>query len=192
MWGRSRRRSPNCGRTDAAQDAGQLEHPAEPGPQADNRVRQEPPQEESASGRASAAAPPSDAPARRSGEHVRALRGRCVAQPARALRGLRPDRDSADRSQITRVSLHGGVCPCCAKRFKAEAPAGLEPGSPFGPNLRAFVIYLRFTQGVAFERLSRRRKTCSAFRSVKARSSTFSGRRASPSPQPAPPSAPGC
>jgi transposase len=57
--------------------------------------------------------------------------------------------------EITRVSLHGGVCPCCAKRFKAEAPEGLEPGSPFGPNLRAFVIYLRFTQGVAFERLSR-------------------------------------
>ncbi len=57
--------------------------------------------------------------------------------------------------EITRVSLHGGVCPCCAKRFMARAPAGLEPGSPFGPNLRALVIYLRFTQGVAFERLSR-------------------------------------
>jgi transposase len=57
--------------------------------------------------------------------------------------------------EITRVSLHGGVCPCCARRFKAEAPAGLEPGSPFGSNLRAFVIYLRFTQGVGFERLSR-------------------------------------
>src|SRR5271165_5803191 len=57
--------------------------------------------------------------------------------------------------EITRVSLHGGVCPCCAKRFKAEAPAGLEPGSPFGPNLPALVIYLRFTQGVSFERLSR-------------------------------------
>ena len=57
--------------------------------------------------------------------------------------------------EITRVSLHGGVCPCCARRFKAEAPAGLEPGSPFGPNLRAFVIYLRFTQGAGFERLSR-------------------------------------
>jgi transposase len=25
--------------------------------------------------------------------------------------------------EITRVSLHGGVCPCCAKRFKAEAPS---------------------------------------------------------------------
>ncbi len=57
--------------------------------------------------------------------------------------------------EITRVSLHGGVCPCCARRFKAEAPEGLEPGSPFGPNLKAFVLYLRFTQGVAFERLSR-------------------------------------
>jgi transposase len=57
--------------------------------------------------------------------------------------------------EITRVTLHGGKCPYCAKRFKVEAPAGLEPGSPFGPNLRAFVIYLRFTQGVAFERRSR-------------------------------------
>lgn len=28
-------------------------------------------------------------------------------------------------------------------------------GSPFGPNLRALVIYLRFTQGVAVERLAR-------------------------------------
>src|SRR5271165_5173197 len=44
---------------------------------------------------------------------------------------------------VTRVILQGGVCPCCAKRFKARPPEGLEPGSPFGPNLRAFVIYLR-------------------------------------------------
>src|SRR5271169_809354 len=26
---------------------------------------------------------------------------------------------------VTRVSLYGGVCPCCAKRFKAEPPEGL-------------------------------------------------------------------
>src|SRR5258708_10739898 len=56
------------------------------------------------------------------------------------------------RPDVTRVILHGGVCPCCAGRFKAEAPQGLEPGSPFGPNLRALVVYLRFTHGVAFER----------------------------------------
>jgi transposase len=56
---------------------------------------------------------------------------------------------------VTRVVLHGGVCPCCARRFKAAAPAGLEPGSPFGPNLRAFALYLRFGQAIPFERLAR-------------------------------------
>jgi transposase len=59
--------------------------------------------------------------------------------------GIEPD--------VTRVSLHGGVCPCCAKRFKAAPPAGLEPGSPFGPNLRALVIYLRSVQGIPLARL---------------------------------------
>jgi transposase len=54
---------------------------------------------------------------------------------------------------VTRVQLHGGVCPCCAGRFKAAAPAGLEPGSPFGPNLRAFAIYLRSVQGIPLARL---------------------------------------
>src|SRR5260370_8253742 len=56
---------------------------------------------------------------------------------------------------VTRVALLGGMCPCCAKPFKAAPPAGLEPGSPFGANLRAFAIYLRFTQAISFERLSR-------------------------------------
>jgi transposase len=58
------------------------------------------------------------------------------------------------RPDVTRVILHGGVCPCCRGRFKAQAPQGLERGSPFGPNLRALAIYLRFTQAVGFERLS--------------------------------------
>ena len=56
---------------------------------------------------------------------------------------------------VTRVTLHGGVCPCCARRFRAAPPAGLAPGSPFGPNLRAFVLYLRFAQAIPFERLAR-------------------------------------
>ena len=56
---------------------------------------------------------------------------------------------------VTRVTLHGGVCPCCTRRFRAAAPAGLAPGSPFGPNLRAFVLYLRFAQAIPFERLAR-------------------------------------
>lgn len=57
--------------------------------------------------------------------------------------------------EVTRVTLHGGVCPCCSRHFKASPPAGLEPGSPFGPNLRAFVLYLRFGQAIPFERLER-------------------------------------
>ena len=58
------------------------------------------------------------------------------------------------KPDVTRVTLQGGVCPCCARRFKAAAPEGLEPGSPFGPNLRAFVIYLRSAQGIPMARLS--------------------------------------
>jgi transposase len=54
---------------------------------------------------------------------------------------------------VTRVTLMGGVCPCCGKRFKATAPADLAPGSPFGANLRAFVIYLRSVQAIALARL---------------------------------------
>ena len=55
---------------------------------------------------------------------------------------------------VTQVSLYGGVCPGCCKRFKAEAPEGLEPGSPFGPNLRALVIYLRSVQNIPLARLT--------------------------------------
>ena len=58
------------------------------------------------------------------------------------------------KPDVTRVTLFGGSCPCCVKKFKAPAPQDMPKGSPFGANLRALVIYLRFTQGVAFERLA--------------------------------------
>ena len=58
------------------------------------------------------------------------------------------------KPDVTRVTLHGGVCPCCARRFKAAPPADLPPGSPFGDNLRAFVIYLRSVQGIPLARLT--------------------------------------
>src|SRR4051794_30097934 len=56
---------------------------------------------------------------------------------------------------VTRVTLYGGTCPCCRGRFKAPTPRACPPGSPFGPNLRAFVLYLRFAQAIPFERLAR-------------------------------------
>jgi transposase len=58
---------------------------------------------------------------------------------------------------VTQVSLHGGICPGCSKRFKAEPPEGLEPGShPPGQarGLRAFAIYLRSVQNIPLARLS--------------------------------------
>ena len=60
----------------------------------------------------------------------------------------------ATTPDVTRVTLFGGTCPCCRGRFKAPAPAGLEPGSPFA-ELRAFVLYLRFAQAILFARLAR-------------------------------------
>ena len=83
---------------------------------------------------------------------------------------------------VTQVSLYGGVCPGCCKRFKAEPPQGLEPGSPFGPNLRAFVIYLRSVQNIPLARLTTCCAICSASRSARARWSTFCTPVASPSP----------
>jgi transposase len=87
-----------------------------------------------------------------------ALRQHCGADVSQALQSPREVYDRIEipaiRPDVTRVTLHGGACPCCAGRFKAEAPEGLQPGSPFGPNLRAFIVYLRFTQGIGFERLS--------------------------------------
>jgi transposase len=58
------------------------------------------------------------------------------------------------RPLVTRINRHRGVCPCCAKRFQAPVPAGLEPGSPFGPAIHALVLHLHVTQAISFERLA--------------------------------------
>jgi transposase len=52
----------------------------------------------------------------------------------------------------TRVVLRHGICPCCCKAFKAVPPPGMEPGSPFGANLRATVLHLRHCHAVSYER----------------------------------------
>jgi transposase len=56
--------------------------------------------------------------------------------------------------EVTRITLLGGTCADCGKKFKASPPADMPKGSPFGENLRALVIYLRFTQNIALERLA--------------------------------------
>ena len=59
------------------------------------------------------------------------------------------------RPVVTRINRHGGVCPCCRRHVAAPAPRGFEPGSPFGPGLRALIIHLHVTQAVSFQRLTR-------------------------------------
>jgi transposase len=56
---------------------------------------------------------------------------------------------------VTRVRLHGGVCPSCQRRFEALAPEGLERGSPFGRSVEALAVYLHGVHAVSYERLSR-------------------------------------
>jgi transposase len=58
------------------------------------------------------------------------------------------------KPDVTRVALYCGTCPDCGKKFKASPPPDMPKGSPFGENLRALVLYLRFTQNIALERLS--------------------------------------
>jgi transposase len=56
---------------------------------------------------------------------------------------------------VTRIELFGGRCNCCGRRFRATAPAGMAPGSPFGASIRSLLLYLHHSHHVGFERLSR-------------------------------------
>ncbi len=59
------------------------------------------------------------------------------------------------RPVITRIHRHRGVCPSCLRGFSAPPPAGMPPGSPFGPDLMALIVHLHVTQAIGFERLVR-------------------------------------
>ena len=57
------------------------------------------------------------------------------------------------RPDVTQVRLFGGRCACCGERVTAEAPAGLEQGSPFGQSIAALVVYLHYAHAIGMERL---------------------------------------
>ena len=58
------------------------------------------------------------------------------------------------RPDVTRVRLFGGRCACCGERATADAPDGLEPGSPFGQSIAAMVVYLHYAHAIGMERLA--------------------------------------
>ena len=57
------------------------------------------------------------------------------------------------RPDVTQVRLFGGRCACCGERVIAEAPTGLDQGSPFGDSIAAMAVYLHYAQAVSLERL---------------------------------------
>ena len=58
------------------------------------------------------------------------------------------------KPDVTLVRLFGGRCACCGERVTAEAPAGLEPGSPFGKSIAALVVYLHYAHAIGIQRLA--------------------------------------
>jgi transposase len=56
---------------------------------------------------------------------------------------------------VTRVALYAACCPRCGARVVAPAPAGLEPGSPFGLSIEALAVYLRYQHAISYKRLSK-------------------------------------
>ena len=57
------------------------------------------------------------------------------------------------KPDVTRVRLFGGRCACCNERATAQAPVGLEQGSPFGQSIAAMVVYLHYAHAIGMERL---------------------------------------
>lgn len=85
---------------------------------------------------------------------------RCAGCGSRVAEADQPDMHAYDHIDLppirpitTRINLHSGACPCCGQRVAAEPPADMPPGSPFGPSIIAFVIYLRTRQMVGYARM---------------------------------------
>ena len=84
--------------------------------------------------------------------------GGCGADVSSLIQRRRRRYDHIDlptiRPIVTRVELFGGRCKC-GRRFCAEAPVGMAPGTPFGPGVRSLLMYLHHSHHISFERLSR-------------------------------------
>lgn len=59
------------------------------------------------------------------------------------------------RATTTRVKLYGCACPGCGRALKAAPPPGMNPASPYGPNLTLLFFSLRYEHAVALHRLRR-------------------------------------
>jgi transposase len=55
------------------------------------------------------------------------------------------------RPDVTQIRLFGVRC---GERVTAQAPAGVEQGSPFGHSIAAMVLYLHYAHAIGMERLA--------------------------------------
>ena len=54
---------------------------------------------------------------------------------------------------VTRVNIHSGACQHCGRHIAGTPPAGMQPGSPFGPGIAALAIDLHTRHMVSYNRL---------------------------------------
>jgi transposase len=89
---------------------------------------------------------------------VYAVRCACGAAVSPADQTLAHAYDHIDLPPIkpvtTRINLHKGTCPCCKRRVVASPPAGMQPGSPFGPGIVSIAAYLHGCHMVSYDRLT--------------------------------------
>jgi len=60
----------------------------------------------------------------------------------------------AIRPIVTRVRIWGRRCSGCRRRVRGAPPAGMPPGSPFGPSIMAMLAYLHHHHAISYERLA--------------------------------------
>jgi len=54
---------------------------------------------------------------------------------------------------VTRIERYGCKCAECGKQQIAEAPVGMESGSPFGNRIAALVTTMRYSHGISYNRM---------------------------------------
>lgn len=84
---------------------------------------------------------------------------RCAAEVSSQRQTCRHRYDYLDIPPIApvvrRMELFGGRCGACGRRFRAAAPEGMMPGTPFGARVRSLLLYLHHSHYIGFARLSR-------------------------------------
>ena len=81
----------------------------------------------------------------------------CGAEIAKSEQQLMARYDKLDIPPIapivTRVERYGCRCPQCGVPQIAAVPVGMEPGSPFGHRIAAFITTMRYSHGISYGRM---------------------------------------